>query len=221
VGNGVAVGAEWVVRNAGGVYRVDVPLRSEYGLVERKWDPNRLRRDSGSPKVRGWSSELANRVDVAKAPGTTCCSHRRGSACGATWDTVGSSFHEEVRAVRVWVQHGRGRMRGTRAPGNWRRLKGVVVDLHVCVVTVSPLGLLLSPTRFRRTPGTFPGTIRILPPELPVNPVDPQVKIPDASFRLQVRCWGCGVTVHSQSSGQLKEEPPACRIRGSGADSWP
>jgi hypothetical protein len=47
------------------------------------------------------------------------------------------------------------------------------------------LGLLLSPTPPRRTPGTFPGAIRILPPELPVTPLDLEVKIPDASFRLQ------------------------------------
>jgi hypothetical protein len=50
---------------------------------------------------------------------------------------------------------------------------------------LSTSGLLLSPTPSRRTPGTFPGAIQSLPPELPVNPLDPQVKIPDASFRPQ------------------------------------
>lgn len=49
----------------------------------------------------------------------------------------------------------------------------------------STLGLLLSPTPSRRTPGTFPAAIQSLPPELPVTPLDRQVKIPDASFRLQ------------------------------------
>ena len=53
------------------------------------------------------------------------------------------------------------------------------------------LGLLLSPTPSRRTPGTFPGAIRILPPELPVEAPDLEVQSPDASFRLQATCWRC------------------------------
>jgi len=54
------------------------------------------------------------------------------------------------------------------------------------------LGLLLSPTPSRRTPGTFPGAIHSLPPELPVTPLDPQVESPDASFRLQEGVGGSG-----------------------------
>lgn len=49
----------------------------------------------------------------------------------------------------------------------------------------STLGLLLTQPRSRRTPGAFPGAIHSLPPELPVTPLDPEVKIPDASFRPQ------------------------------------
>ena len=56
----------------------------------------------------------------------------------------------------------------------------------------STLGLLLIPTRFRRTPGAFPGAIQSLPPELPVTPLDPEVKIPDASFELRKAAGGRG-----------------------------
>ncbi len=75
--------------------------------------------------------------------------------------------------------------------------EGVPLDevlLSVCQVLVGlvlvsslllPLGLLLSPTPFRRTPTAFVGAIQSLPPELPVTPLDPQAKIPDASFWLR------------------------------------
>jgi len=56
---------------------------------------------------------------------------------------------------------------------------------------ILPLGLLLSPTPSRRTPGTFPGAIRILPPQLPVEGLDPQLESPDASFRPHEVASGC------------------------------
>jgi len=58
------------------------------------------------------------------------------------------------------------------------RLNGRVVD-----VFVATLG---------RTLGTFPGAIQSLPPELPVTPLDQQVKTPDASFWLRKPVAGRG-----------------------------
>jgi hypothetical protein len=45
------------------------------------------------------------------------------------------------------------------------------------------LGLLISLPPSRRNPPVFPTAFRILPGQLPVTPLDPQGRSPDASFR--------------------------------------
>jgi len=73
----------------------------------------------------------------------------------------------------------------------------------------SPLGLLLTLPRFRRTPTTFAGAFQRLAPELPVAFPDRQVKIPDASFRLRKAAAERGVL-------RLAAAPGAARGRGRG-----